>query len=162
MPGGEFLRAVEVTFDGTVYLATREGIDRLDGMRRVPVYRRRELYVRSDALTSDAVGNLYFAAHTEEGNDVIRLDPEGNAELIVRYREPGLLPFGLSFHEDERRIIGVRKERGEPVAIDLAGTAEVLNDPSGLITPISTEESPAGEIFVTDNGMSAPYRVRPQ
>ncbi|MFO7782081.1 MAG: hypothetical protein R6W94_10695, partial [Spirochaetia bacterium] len=148
MPDDVFLRAVEVSPEGKVYLATSEGIDRLEGTSRAPVYRRPEIYIRSDALTSDAEGNLYFSAYTDGGAGVYRLDPGGTAELISRNPEGALLPFGLSWDERERRVIGVRKESGELVAVDMDGSISVLNASSGLITPIAVEESSDGELLV--------------
>jgi len=148
MPKNIFLRAVEVTAKGEVYVATTEGIDRLQGKRRVGVYRRRDIHITSDGLTSDRAGNLYFTAYAGRERGLFRLDTSGNCRLIAPNPEEKPMPFGLSFHEPSKRVICVRKASGELLAIDMDGTFQRLNDPSGLTTPIAVEQSPDGILYV--------------
>jgi len=159
MPKNTFLRAVEVTAKGTVYLATTEGIDRLEGNRRVEVYHRRHIHIASDGLTSDAAGNLYFTAYAEAEQGLFRLDTGGKCRLIASNPEDKNMPFGLSFHEPSQRVICVRKESSELLAIDMNGTIRRLNNPSGLITPIAVEQSPHGDLYVNGDE-SGLLRVR--
>jgi len=148
LPKNIFLRAVEVTPRGQVYLATSEGIDRLQADRRVPVYRRNDLYITSDGLTSDRAGNLYFTGHADREQGLFRLDTGGQCRLIAANPVRLPLPFGLSFHEPSKRVIGVRKASSELLAMSMDGAIERLNDPSGLITPIAVEQSPEGTLLV--------------
>jgi sugar lactone lactonase YvrE len=148
MPAGELLHAVEVTDDGEVYIATNRGIDRVKGSRRENIYRAPGIHVGSDGLTSDRGENLYFSAYNRGRVGIFSLDRTGKVGLIAANPPGEPLPFGLSFHEPTNRIICVRKESGELLGVGLDGTIEVLNDPSGLTTPIAVEQHPDGRIFV--------------
>jgi sugar lactone lactonase YvrE len=148
MPKDLFLRAVEVTPQGRIYLATTEGIDLLVGKRREPVYRRGNLHITSDGLTSDLAGNLYFTGYAGGEPGLYRLDTTGQCRLIAINPEDEAMPFGLSFHEPSQRVICVRKKSGELLAIAMDGTIQRLNDPSGLTTPIAVEQHPEGTLFV--------------
>ena len=148
MPKNVFLRAVEVTAKGEVYVATTEGIDRLQGKRRVGVYRRRDIHITSDGLTSDRAGNLYFTAYGGQERGLFRLDTSGNCSLIAPNPQDQPMPFGLSFHGPSQRVICVRKPSGELLAIEMDGTILRLNNPSGLTTPIAVEQAPDGLLYV--------------
>jgi len=161
MPKNTFLRAVEVTPQGRIFLATTEGIDRLEGKRRVPVYRRGNLHITSDGLTSDRAGNLYFTGYAGRERGLFRLDTSGRCRLIAANPEGKAMPFGLSFHEPSQRVICVRKKSGELLAVDMDGAIQRLNDPSGLTTPIAMEQHPDGTLFV--NGDEAGLlRITPE
>ena len=142
------LRAVEVTRDGKVYIAATDGIYRLEGdNERIQVHRIMFNYVTSDSLTSDEEGNLYFSA-LGWGMGVFKLSDDGSAETIATFSEEVDVPFGLSWDGRNGRVIGVRKEKGELISIDGDGNVAVLNDPSGLSTPIAIREHPDGGVFV--------------
>ena len=140
------LHAVEVTGSGQVYIAMSDGIYRLNSDDTLEAVCRSVSSIRSDALTSDGAGNLYFAAY--DGQAVYRLTPGGAAERLASFSDPLDLPFGLSWDAEHQEVVGVRKEKGELISIDPAGTVRVLNQPTGLITPIAVEEHPSGSIFV--------------
>lgn len=143
------LRAVEVTPAGEVYVATTKAIFRLtedDGL--ILVLKLWPKYPTSDGLTSDRAGNLYFSATFGNGGGIYKLTPAGKLESIAGFDDRFDVPFGLSFDERNSLLIGVRKEKGELVSIDSQGTVRVLNDPSGLVTPIAVEEHPEGAVFV--------------
>jgi sugar lactone lactonase YvrE len=148
MPKNVFLRAVEVTPKGEVYVATTEGIDRLKGNRRVGVYRRNSIHITSDGLTSDRAGNLFFTADAGRERGLFRLDTSGQCRLVASNPEEQPMPFGLSFHGPSQRVICVRKASGELLAIGMDGDIQRLNDPSGLTTPIAVEQSPDGLLYV--------------
>lgn len=142
------ISAVEVTASGDLYMAMTDGIYHLDGSdNRVLFASLSGQSVHSDALTSDAAGNLYYAVQGT-GMGVYKVTPSGYKSQIVSFSDSQDLPFGLSWDENNQRIVGVRKEKGELVTISLTGAVTVLNSPSGLTTPIAIEEHPSGSIFV--------------
>ncbi|MDP7079691.1 MAG: hypothetical protein QF415_07370 [Candidatus Undinarchaeales archaeon] len=145
---GSVLRAVEVTQDGTVYVAATDGIYRLEGDNELAlVHRILYNHVTSDGLTSDEEGNLYFSA-LGWGMGVFKLSDDGSAETIATFSEDVDVPLGLSWDQNNGRVIGVRKEKGELISIDGDGDVSVLNDPSGLSTPIAIREHPEGGVFL--------------
>ena len=149
-PADSMIRAVEVTVDGSVYVACTDGIYRLqpnDTLKPFHLFFNREIYIASDGLTSDQEYNLYFSAYSDEPG-IFRLAMKGKLERIVRFKEGIDLPFGLSWHSQKNLILGVRKEKGEILSVDRRGNVNVLNDPSGLTTPIAIEEHPDGTVFI--------------
>jgi sugar lactone lactonase YvrE len=144
------IRAVEVTADGEVFVGCSDGIYRLRGKATLEpyfIFPKGGFYPASDGLTSDDAGNLYFSAHAD-GPGVFRLSRNGKLEPIVRFSDDLDLPFGLSWHSATQAILGVRKEKGEMVSIDLRGNVSVLNRPSGLTTPIAIDQHPDGRILI--------------
>lgn len=149
---GEFfddlISAVEVTQKGTICIARNDGIYNLTNTNHLElIYSMDDMQVRSDGMTSDENDNLYFSAYgTTPG--IYKLTTDGQLTNIVTIENEKELPFGLSWDYQHQLIIGVHKERGEIMAIDMEGNVTILNDPSGLITPIAVEEHPDGTIFV--------------
>jgi len=144
----DLISAVEVTPKGNVFIARNDGIYKLTSANQLEqVYSLRDMQVRSDGMTSDDNDNLYFSAYGMP-QGIHKLTPEGTLETIVTIGNAKEVPFGLSWDRQHQLIIGVRKERGEIVSIDMKGTVTVLNSPSGLTTPIPVEEHPSGTIFV--------------
>ena len=144
--GHPTLHAVEVTRAGQAYVGMSDGIYRLESDHTLAVVCSSVASIRNDALTSDGAGNLYFAA--QDGQAVYRLTPGAVAERLVSFSDPVSVPFGLSWDEERQRVLGVRKETGELISIDEAGTVRVLNRPTGMAAPIAVEEHPSGTIFV--------------
>lgn len=149
MPKGVFLRAVEVTPSGEVFVATTTGISRVreDGSL-TEVFGLRGAHVTSDGLTSDSSGNLYFTAYAGEDTGLFTLDSAWNMRQIAFNPPDRSLPFGLSYNEKTGEIIGVRKEEGELVAMDMEGNIRILNNPTGLTTPIPVKQHPDGDLYV--------------
>ena len=142
--------AVEVTANGEVFVGCSDGIYRLRGGETLEpyfVFRQRNVHIASDSLISDEAGNLYFSAHADS-RGVFRLSRNGKLEPVVQFSDALDLPFGLSWHRDKQTILGVRKEKGELVSIDLRGNVRVLNHPSGLTTPIAIDQDPEGWILI--------------
>jgi sugar lactone lactonase YvrE len=149
-PNESRIRAVEVAANGEVFVGCSDGIYRLQGkttLERYFAFRQEGVHLASDGLTSDEAGNLYFSAYTD-GQGVFRLSRNGKLEPIVKFSESLDLPFGLSWHPGAQAILGVRKEKGEMVSIDLRGNVRVLNRPSGLTTPIAIDQHPEGWILI--------------
>ncbi|MBA7626249.1 Virginiamycin B lyase [subsurface metagenome] len=149
-PKESWIRAVEVTVNGVVFVGCSDGIYRLSGKDTLEpyyIFPQKDVFIASDSLTSDEAGNLYFSAHVERPV-IYRLSRKGKLERIAWFASGLDLPFGLSWDRDKKLILGVRKEKGEIVSIDLWGNVSVLNHPSGLSTPIAIEEHPKGTIFI--------------
>ena len=152
------IRAVEVTPSGEVYVATTKAISRLaDDDSLIPVLSLYPKYPRSDGLTSDRAGNLYFSAVFGNGGGIYKLSPDGKQQSLAEFDDRFDVPFGLSFDERNSLVIGVRKEKSELVSVDSLGTVSVLNDPSGLVTPIAVEEHPEGTVFVNGDEVGLLY-----
>jgi len=152
------IRAVEVTPSGEVYVATTKAIFRLaDDDSLIPVLSLYPEYPRSDGLTSDRAGNLYLSVEFGNGGGIYKLSPDGKQQSLAEFDDRFDVPFGLSFDERNSLVIGVRKEKGELVSVDSLGTVSVLNDPSGLVTPIAVEEHPEGTVFVNGDEVGLLY-----
>ncbi len=142
------ISAVEVTTNGDVFVAMSDGIYQLNSSDQLVLsHSLTNQGIRSDGLTSDAQGNLYYSCFGADMG-IYKLTPTGEVTQLASITDSQLLPFGLSWDENNQLITGVRKERGELVTISLAGTVNVLNSPSGLSTPIAIEEHPSGSIFI--------------
>jgi sugar lactone lactonase YvrE len=150
-PPSSMISAVEVAPDGGVFVACTDGIYELRQNNKLEpfyIFQNMRSGIDSDSLIADHQNNLYFSGFGDSPGVFQLTRKEKQLSTIVRLEEPIEIPFGLSWHEKQKLIIGVRKGKSEIVSIDLTGKIKILNHPSGLTTPIAIEEHPDGSIFV--------------
>jgi len=148
MTGGSVLRAVEVTRDGIVYVASGDGIFVLGDDNRLTSYLKiRHFWISSDSMTSDPDGNFYFAAQGDEKNrGIYRVLPGGKLNMFAQLEDQEV-PLGMAWDSKKHILFAAQKETQGIIKISENRIDRII-ETSGLTTPIAIAFSPDGQLYI--------------
>ncbi len=146
--GQSVLRAVEVTRDGTVYVAAGDGIFVLGNDNRLIRYLKiKHFWISSDSMTSDPDGNPYFAAQGNEKNrGIYKVLPGGKLSMFAQLGDEEV-PLGMAWDNEKHMLFAAQKEIQGIIKISENGIERVIAT-SGLTTPIAIAFSPDKQLYI--------------